>query len=163
MAAELGAAEMRAEEAMGLAMGRAREEREAAVEQCNAHWMGMVGRQSAVAQTAAEAAMAAHAERLAVETGKVSALEEAALRQVEESSTRLREVEQATRASSLDELNAASHRHDRTLRQSVAKLEAALATGAHDHQLAQLLAAEEAGKTRKGAVRVLQARQEAAG
>ena len=49
------------------------------------------------------------------------------------------------------------------LDQSVAKLEAALATGAHDHQLAQLLAAEEAGKTRKGAVRVLQARQEAAG
>ena len=103
-AAELHAAGSRAEDAMGLAMTRAREEREAAVEQCNAHWMSMVGRQSTESKGAMEAAEAAHAERLAVEVGKVAALEEAGVRQVEEASTKLREVEEALRLSSLDEL-----------------------------------------------------------
>ena len=122
-AAELQAAGARAEEAMGLAMSRAREEREAAVEQCNAHWMGMIGRQSTAAQQAAEAAEAAHAERVALEVGKVATLEEQAVKQVEESSTKLREVEEALRQSSLDELNAAAHRHERLLKQSIAKLQ----------------------------------------
>ena len=58
-----------------------------------------------------------------VEVGKVASLEEAAVKQIEESSTKLREVEDAVRASSLDELNAASHRHERLLKQSVAKLQ----------------------------------------
>jgi hypothetical protein len=83
----------------------------------------MVSRQSAAAQAAAEAAEAAHAERLALEVAKVSALEEAAWKHVEESSARLREVEEAVRASSRDELAAASHRHERLLKQSVTKLQ----------------------------------------
>lgn len=44
---------------------------------------------------------------------------------------------------------------------SVSQLEAALESGAHDAQLSALLAAEEAGKTRKGAVKALEARQDA--
>ena len=108
---------------MSLAMQRAREEREAAVEQCNTHWMGMMSRQSAANQQMMDAAEASHAERLAVEISKVTALEEASLKQVEESSTKLREVEEALRTSSLDEANAASHRHERILKQSVAKLQ----------------------------------------
>ena len=122
-AAELEQAGAKAEEAMALAMAKAREEREAAVEQCNAHWMGMVGRQSAEAARMAEAAEQAHSERLAVEVAKVAALEEAAMKQVEESSTKLREVEEALRKSASDELAAASHRHERLLKQSVAKLQ----------------------------------------
>jgi hypothetical protein len=44
---------------------------------------------------------------------------------------------------------------------SVSQLEEALASGAHDAQLSALLSAEEAGKTRKGAVKALEARQDA--
>lgn len=122
-ASELEAAGARAEEAMNLALAKAREEREAAVEQCNQHWMGMIGRQSAEAARTAEAAEAAHAERLAMEKAKVAGLEEALAKQVEESSTKLREVEEALRQSSNDELSAASHRHERLIKQSVAKLQ----------------------------------------
>ena len=43
---------------------------------------------------------------------------------------------------------------------SIGKLEEALATGDYDDQLDALLAAEEAGKTRKGAVAALKARME---
>lgn len=43
---------------------------------------------------------------------------------------------------------------------SIGKLEEALATGDHDDQLDELFAAEEAGKTRKGAVSALLARME---
>ncbi len=43
---------------------------------------------------------------------------------------------------------------------SIGKLEEALATGDYDSQLDVLLAAEEAGKTRKGAVAALKARME---
>ena len=43
---------------------------------------------------------------------------------------------------------------------SIGKLGEALATGDHDDQLDALLAAEEAGKTRKGAVSALKARME---
>ena len=42
---------------------------------------------------------------------------------------------------------------------SVSALEADLATGEHDAHLDDLLAAEEAGKTRKGAVRAIKARK----
>ena len=45
-----------------------------------------------------DARSAAHGERLAVEVAKVAALEETAMKQVEESSTKLREVEEALRA-----------------------------------------------------------------
>ena len=44
---------------------------------------------------------------------------------------------------------------------SVAKLEAALATGGHDSHLQAMLDAEEGGKTRKGAVKAIKARQDA--
>ena len=53
---------------------------------------------------------------------QVTALEEASLKQVEETSLRLRELEEAVRNSSIEELNGASHRHERLLRQSIAKL-----------------------------------------
>lgn len=43
---------------------------------------------------------------------------------------------------------------------SIGKLEEALATGDHDDQLDELFAAEEAGKTRKGAVAALKARMQ---
>lgn len=43
---------------------------------------------------------------------------------------------------------------------SIGNLEDELATGDHDDQLDALLAAEEAGKTRKGAVSALKARME---
>ena len=43
---------------------------------------------------------------------------------------------------------------------SIGKLEEALATGDHDDDLDALLAAEEGGKTRKGAVAALKARME---
>jgi hypothetical protein len=43
---------------------------------------------------------------------------------------------------------------------SIGKLGEALATGDYDDQLDALLAAEEAGKTRKGAVAALKARME---
>ena len=108
---------------MRLALARAREEREAAVEQCNQHWMGVVSRQSSQAAEAQSAAEAAHAERLAAEVAKVSAMEESMGRQVEESSARLRELEETLRQGSLDEASAAQHRHERLLRQGVAKLQ----------------------------------------
>lgn len=41
---------------------------------------------------------------------------------------------------------------------SIAELRDALATGEHDGHLAELLAAEEAGKTRKGAVAAIRER-----
>jgi hypothetical protein len=44
---------------------------------------------------------------------------------------------------------------------SVSQLEEALESGKHDSQLDALLAAEEGGKTRKGAVKALKARQAA--
>ena len=43
---------------------------------------------------------------------------------------------------------------------SIGKLEEALDTGDYDDQLDALLTAEEAGKTRKGAVAALKARME---
>lgn len=48
------------------------------------------------------------------------------------------------------------------LDQSIGELEAALETGAYDLVLGELLAAEEAGKTRKGAIKALRARLGAA-
>jgi len=109
-------------EALSLAVQRAREERESSVEQCNAHWMDVLQRQSTAASAAAEAAEAAHVERLASEVAKVSVLEEGSLKHAEDTSTKLRELEEAVRTSTLDELNGASHRHERLLRQSIAKL-----------------------------------------
>ena len=108
--------------ALAISIQRAKGEREAAVEQCNTHWMDVLQRQSAAATAAAEAAEAAHADRLAAEVAKVTALEEASLKQVEETSLRLRDLEEAVRNSSIEELNGASHRHERLLRQSIAKL-----------------------------------------
>lgn len=108
--------------ALSISIQRAKGEREAAVEQCNTHWMDVLQRQSAAATAAAEAAEAAHADRLAAEVAKVTALEEASLKQVEETSLRLRDLEEAVRNSSIEELNGASHRHERLLRQSIAKL-----------------------------------------
>ena len=55
----------------------------------------MMSRQSAANQKLMDSAEASHAERLAVEVAKVTALEEASLKQVEEASTKLREVEEA--------------------------------------------------------------------
>lgn len=46
------------------------------------------------------------------------------------------------------------------LDQSIAKLAAALATGEHDEHLTRLVAAEEGGKTRRGAMAALAARKD---
>ena len=120
--AEIESEAARQATALSISIQRAKGEREAAVEQCNTHWMDVLQRQSAAATAAAEAAEAAHADRLAAEVAKVTALEEASLKQVEETSLRLRELEEAVRNSSIEELNGASHRHERLLRQSIAKL-----------------------------------------
>lgn len=146
---EVEAATTRALEAMEAMEGRAREVREAAVEECNSHWLGVVAQQSEAHARRIEAVEGRAREVLAEQARKVEGMEEARAREVAEASLKLRQVQEAVAKATREEVEEAGRRQEQSWRQSIGRvvgeMEARL-EGERRRWEAQLDEAYEAGR-----------------